>query len=300
MRVPRPLLPPLAAELLARCRFPPRGTAISCAVSGGPDSLALLALAVASGCDVTAFHVDHGLRPGSRDEARIVAAQAAELGAAFVARSARCSPGPNLEARARAARFGALPDDVATGHTADDQAETIVLNLLRGSGIDGLCGMTPGPRHPILGLRRAETERLATSLGLPIVRDPTNAAPEHRRNRIRAEVLPLLCEIAQRDIVGVLARQAGLLAGERALLDHLATQIDVSSAPALAQADPALARRALRRYLRDELELEHPLELAAIERALSVARGEVAACELPGGARLSRSHGRLRLERPGR
>lgn len=300
MRVARPVLPPLASELLARCRFPPSGSPVSCAVSGGPDSLALLALAVASGCAVTAFHVDHGLRPGSGDEARIVATQAAELGAAFVARSAPCAPGPNLEARARAARFGALPEDVATGHTADDQAETIVLNLLRGSGIDGLCGMTPGARHPILGLRRTETERLASSLGLPIVRDPTNTAPEYRRNRVRAEVLPLLCEVAQRDLVGVLARQAGLLAGERALLDRLAAQIDASSAPALAEADPALARRALRRHLREELELEHPLELAAIERALSVARGEAAACELPGGARLSRSHGRLRVERPGR
>lgn len=294
------MLPPLAAELLARCRFPAAGSPVSCAVSGGPDSLALLALAVASGCAVTAFHVDHGLRPASGDEAGVVARQAAELGAAFVARSAPCAPGPNLEARARAARFGALPQDVATGHTADDQAETIVLNLLRGSGIDGLCGMTPGPRHPILGLRRAETERLATSLGLPIVRDPSNSAPEYRRNRVRTEVLPLLCEVAQRDLVAVLVRQAGLLAGERALLDRLAAQIDARSAPALAEADPALARRALRRRLRDELALEHPLELAAIERALSVARGEVAACELPGGARVSRSRGQLRVERPGR
>ncbi|HET6664660.1 MAG TPA: ATP-binding protein, partial [Acidimicrobiales bacterium] len=71
------------ADLLARCTFPPPGTPIACAVSGGPDSLALLALACSAGCDVTAVHVDHGLRPGSDGEARVVAAAAARLGAAF-------------------------------------------------------------------------------------------------------------------------------------------------------------------------------------------------------------------------
>ncbi|MHB1854368.1 MAG: ATP-binding protein, partial [Acidimicrobiales bacterium] len=98
-------------------------------MSGGADSLALLVLAVATGRAVTAFHVDHGLRPGSAAEADRVAAAAAGLGAGFRALSVEVEPGPNLEARARAARRAVLPPDASTGHTADDQAETVLLNL---------------------------------------------------------------------------------------------------------------------------------------------------------------------------
>src|SRR4051795_2102158 len=87
--------------LLPRCRFPAPGTAVTCAVSGGPDSLALLVLACAAGCDVTAMHVDHGLRAGSDREADVVAAAAARFGARFEARTVLVPPGPNLEARAR-------------------------------------------------------------------------------------------------------------------------------------------------------------------------------------------------------
>ncbi|HEX4162877.1 MAG TPA: ATP-binding protein, partial [Acidimicrobiales bacterium] len=155
----------LVADLLTCCTFPPPGTPLTCAVSGGPDSVALLLLAVAAGCDVTAVHVDHGLRAGSADEADVVAAAAARVGARFEARTVSVEPGPNLEARARAARFEVLPDDVATGHTMDDQAETVLINLLRGAGADGLAGMAPGQRHPILGLRRCETHRLCAAAG---------------------------------------------------------------------------------------------------------------------------------------
>ncbi|MEM8902439.1 MAG: tRNA lysidine(34) synthetase, partial [Actinomycetota bacterium] len=129
---------------------------MSCAVSGGPDSSALLVLAVAAGCDVEAIHVDHGLRPGSDREATIVAGTAERFGARVRSIRAPVEPGPNLEARARAARRAVLPDGTLLGHTADDQAETVLLALLRGAGIDGLGAM--GPRHrPILRLRRAET-----------------------------------------------------------------------------------------------------------------------------------------------
>jgi tRNA(Ile)-lysidine synthase len=147
----------LVCDLLARCTFPPPGTPVSCAVSGGPDSLALLVLAAAARCEVTAYHVDHGLRAGSDTEAEVVSGAADRVGARFETRQVSVAPGPNLEARARAARFGALPAGVATGHTMDDQAETILVNLLRGAGADGLAGMEPGHRHPLLDLRRAET-----------------------------------------------------------------------------------------------------------------------------------------------
>jgi len=152
----------LVPDLLSRCTFPPPGSVLPCGVSGGADSLALLVLATAAGCVVTAWHVDHGLRPGSDVEADVVAAAAAQFGAGFEERLVAVEPGPNLEARAREARFGALPPDVATGHTMDDQAETVLVNVLRGAGPDGLSGMAPGARHPLLGLRRAETHALCS------------------------------------------------------------------------------------------------------------------------------------------
>ena len=95
------------ADLLARTTFPPAGTTVTCAVSGGPDSLALLALATEARCVPTAVHVDHGLRAGSAAEAELVAAAAERLGAAFRAETVHVDPGPNLEARARSARSAA-------------------------------------------------------------------------------------------------------------------------------------------------------------------------------------------------
>ena len=182
---------PSVDDLLPRCTFPPRGTPLACAVSGGADSLALLVLAAAAGCAVTAHHVDHGLRPGSAPRPAWSPAAAARSGPASRPARVSVAPGPNLEARARAARFAVLPAGVATGHTMDDQAETILLNLLRGAGADGLAGMAPGPRHPLLGLRRAETHAAVPRRGLTPVRDASNDDPAFVRNRVRHELLPL-------------------------------------------------------------------------------------------------------------
>src|SRR3954468_66893 len=181
-----------AGPLLGRCRLPAAGTAVTCAVSGGADSLALLVLACAAGLDVAAVHVDHGLRPGSADEAPVVASAAARFGARFRAERVDVGDGPNLEARARAARYAVLPPDVLTGHTADDQAETVLVNLLRGAGIDGLAGMRQDGRRPLLGLRRRETRALCEQLGLPPVEDPSNDDARFVRNRVRHELLPLM------------------------------------------------------------------------------------------------------------
>jgi tRNA(Ile)-lysidine synthase len=257
-------------------------------VSGGPDSLALLVLAVEAGCPATAVHVDHGLRAGSAAEADVVAGVAGAYGAAFRAERVVVEPGPNLEARARAARYAVLPPDVLTGHTADDQAETVLVNLLRGSGIDGLAGMRVDG-HPLLRLRRAETRVLCAALGLTPVNDPTNASPAHRRNRIRHELLPLLDVIAERDVAALLARQAATLRDEADLLDELAAAIDPTDARAVAAAPPALARRAVRRWLT----CGYPPDAGAVERVLAVARGDAVACEIEGGRRVSRSGQRL-------
>jgi tRNA(Ile)-lysidine synthase len=259
-------------------------------VSGGADSLALLVLAAAARCRVTAVHVDHGLRPGSGAEADVVAAAADHVGAAFEARRVAVAPGPNLEARARHARHAVLGPDALTGHTADDQAETMLLNLLRGAGLDGLAGMRPA-RHPLLALRRADTAALCAAAGLTPIRDPSNDDPAHRRNRVRHELMPLLDAIAGRDVAAVLARQAVLLRDDADHLGALAAAIDPTDAAALATAPPALARRAVRRWLADP----YPPEAAGVERVLAVARGDALACQIDGGRRVIRSRRRLQL-----
>ena len=289
------LTPAAIDALLGRTTFPPPGTAVTCGVSGGADSLALLVLSVAAGCRTTAVHVDHGLRPGSADEADVVAAAASRFGARFRRERAPVPPGPNLEARARRARYAVLPPDVLTGHTADDQAETVLLNLLRGSGLDGLAGMATAG-HPLLGLRRSETRALVAAHGLTPVEDASNADPAFRRNRVRAELLPLLDAIAQRDVAAVVARQARLLGEEAALLDDLAAAVDPTDARALAAAPLPLARRAVRRWLSGGQ--EHPPSSAAVERVLEVARGSGRATEVDGARRVARSGGRLRLTEP--
>ena len=289
----------LIAALLARCDLPPAGAAVSCAVSGGADSLALLVLAAEAGCRATAVHVDHGLRPGSDEEAEVVRAAADRWGAAFRGVRIAVAPGPNLEARARAARYAALPADVLTGHTADDQAETMLLNLLRGAALDGLAGMDPR-RRPLRHLRRRQTRALCDILGLEPIEDPTNQDSAFRRTRVRHELLPLLDDLAERDVAPMLARQTDLARDDVALLDGLAAALDPCDARALAAAPAPLARRAVRRWLRtggpggDEL---HPPDGASVDRVLAVARGEAVACELPGGWRVARSRGRLRLDR---
>jgi len=291
----------LVSDLLYRCTFPPAGAPLACAVSGGADSLALLVLAAAAGCDITAIHVDHGLRPGSGAEADVVAAAATRVGARFDSLVVSVSPGPNLEARARAARFAVLPAEVATGHTMDDQAETILVNLLRGAGSDGLAGMEPGVRHPLLALRRSETHALGAAAGLVPVCDPSNADPSFVRNRVRHELLPLCADVAGRDPVPLLARQAAVLRDEVALMEWLALEAlpDPADARAVARAPRPLARRALRRWLREEGGADHPPSLAEVDRTLVVAAGAAVGTEVAGGRRVRRTGGRLRVEPSG-
>ncbi len=289
----------LIAGLLRRCTFPPGGTEVSLAVSGGADSLALLALAAAAGCRPTAFHVDHGLREGSAGEAEVVREAAERFGAGFGALRVELEPGPNLEARARLARYSVLPAGVATGHTADDQAETILLNLVRGAGPDGFAGMRPGPMHPLLALRRSETRALCASLGLRVVEDPSNTELGYLRNQVRLRALPALCALARRDLVPVIARQARHFASEGDFLEELAGAIDPTDAKALAAAPPVLARRAVRRWLRTVDPEGHPPDSATVDRVLEVAALRAAACEIGGGRRVRRSGGRLFLEPSG-
>jgi tRNA(Ile)-lysidine synthase len=263
--------------------------------------MALLALATAAGLDVEVIHLDHGLRVGSAQEAEVVRTAAQRFGARFVSVGLQLEPGPNLEARARQARYARLPAGVMTGHTADDLAETVLVNQLRGAAGDGLRGLrsTQKVSRPMLGLRRAETHLLCSRLGLQVVVDPSNSDPRFVRNRVRHELLPAIADIAGRDPVPILVRQAGLMAEESELLDALALALDPTDARALAKAPRPLARRALRRWLRGSSDEElHPPSAAEVERVLTVVRGEALACELSGGRRVSRHQGRLMLSRP--
>lgn len=255
----------------------------------------MIALAQHADLRITAHHVDHGIRPESTDDADRAHAIADRLGVRFELHQVSVEPGPNLEARARDARRRTLPTGTATGHTADDQAETVLLRLLRSSGSAGLGAMHPGPSHPILALRRADTAAVCRSLGLTPVHDASNDLADVWRNRIRAEVLPLLTDIAGRDLVPILERTAGLLREENTFLDQLATDIDPTDALAVAAAPVVLARRAIRGWL---VEGGYPPDAAAIERVLEVARGTAVACELPGGRRVERSSQRLSVVDP--
>lgn len=284
---------PVVAELLTRCSFAdsngPGGDRVICAVSGGADSSALLVLAVAAGLAVTAVHVDHGLRAGSAAEADAVAALAARVGADFRSVAVQVEPGPNLEARARASRRAVLGPQALTGHTADDHVETVLINMLRGAGAHGLSGIQPGPTKPLLALRRADTAGLCRHLGIDTVHDPSNDDPAFLRNRVRAELLPLLDDISRRDVVPLLDRQSRLWRDDDRLLDELSASIDPTDARLLAAAPLPLARRAVRRWLTGE----HPPDAATVQRVLDVATGAAVACELPGGARVSRRNQRL-------
>lgn len=286
-----PTTSPLIEQLLARCAFPVAGTAVSLAISGGPDSMALLLLAHAAGLDITAIHVDHQLRSDSALDATIIRAITEPLGIPLIVHTVNVGDGPNLEARARSARYSMFPAEIMTGHTEDDQAETVLINLLRGAGAQGLAAMRPGNTRPLLKLRRTETRALCASLNITTVNDITNEDSRFLRNRVRNELLPLMSDISQRDPMPLLSRTADVLRADNDLLDALAREIDPTDAKALAAAPTPLAHRAIRQWLSDP----YPPDLATLERVLAVARGDVLACDVGENRQIRRSKQRLTL-----
>jgi tRNA(Ile)-lysidine synthase len=269
---------------------------VDLAVSGGSDSIGLALLAREAGLVATLHHVDHGLRSAGPKEAALVASLAERLGTSFESHVVDVSPGPNLEDRARRARRGVLPRGTLTAHTMDDQAETVLLNLLRGSGIDGLAGMSAETK-PLLDLRRAELRDLVVSCGEPYVVDPSNFDLSLRRNLLRARVLPELCRASGRDLVPVLARQCVVLRDEAAFLDDAArAAIDDPWNVALLRAAPVALRRRRLRDLARSSDDAHPPTADEVDRMDAVVRGDAVATELSRGRRLARRAGRLRLE----
>lgn len=275
--------------------FPPAGSSLRCGVSGGADSLALMALAVAAGCEVTAVHVDHGQRPTSAGEALLVERYAAAVGAQFESERVTVEPGSNLEARMRTARYNVLGNEAATGHTADDQAETLLINLVRGSGLVGVGAMTPGYRRPILSLRRSDTEAICETLGWDPVLDESNSDPAFLRNRMRHEVIPLLNDVAGRDVAPLLERTSDHARAAAQVLREQAQELDPTDAKQLSAAPPPVAAIAVQDWIRAETGDEYRVDAASVERVLDVARGTSKAAEVTGGWRVHRSKQRLHL-----
>ncbi len=275
--------------------------------SGGPDSLALLALAVRAGWQPTAVHVDHGLRPGSATEFAVVEAAARACGVSARTVRVDVESGPNLEARARDARLAALSsvadelgiDHIALAHTLDDQAETVLMAVVRGSGTPGLSAMAARRGRfvrPLLGVRRHDVRALVAELGWTAVDDPMNHDDQFLRVWMRSTLLPLLDARTGRDLAPVLARQAALVRSESEYLDRLAAAaLDAAGSPPRVRDLVALDHVVLRRVVRLWCGAP-PIGGRAVEAALEVVAGARVAVELPGGRTLRRRHGCLVVE----
>jgi len=185
----------------------------------------------------------------------------------------------------------------------DDLAETVLLNLLRGAGVDGLSPMVDDPTKPLRDVRRTALHDFVNASAYAALHDETNDSPDYRRNRVRHELIAVMNDVADRDVVPLLARQARLMYDERVWLDLLASG---DGAVTLEEADCrvvrtwplARQRRWIREQLRgdDEGDGTHPPSADEVERALAVIAGTVVATEVSGGRRLSRRDQHLTLE----
>lgn len=297
------------------------GQRVVVAVSGGADSVALLlALKEAAGrlrLRLDAAHFDHGLRgAASAADAAFVAALCRRLGVPLhLGRAAPPLAGPGLEAQARRARYAFLAsvadrlgaDRIATAHTADDQAETVLMRLLRGSGGDGLQAIRfrrGRVVRPLLECRRADVLDFLAAAGEPFRDDASNADPRFLRNRVRHEVLPVLAALNPR-VRAALARTATVAQEERRLLERAARRalrrIDDGSGLSLAglrRLARPLQLRLLRRWLAAAGVPALTGEQLASVGAVARRRDPAAGADLPGGFRVARVAGRLVVRAP--
>jgi len=264
---------------------------VTVALSGGADSAALAYLCSETGVAFDTLHVDHGL-PGSPRLARAAASVADRLSVPIETVSVEIGHGPSLEERARDARYAVFDkrnSTVLTAHTRDDNAETILINLVRGTGAAGLSGIPyhrpPNTYRPILSVGRSETRELAALAELPFYDDPMNEDPKITRNRLRQTVLPVLREINPQ-VVESLARAAAVLDRDSAFLDSLVPE--TRHGPGV----PVAVVSTLPRPVADRL-LQELLRTAGVgvtadrlDRVWSVANGESEGQDLAGGRRV--------------
>jgi len=299
---------PLFAAI--RLSAPPAGTRVLVAVSGGADSTALLVALHEAGLEPAVAHFDHGLRPDSTEDAAHVVRLAKKLG--LECRVRRWRAAKKGEARAREARYDFLHraaaaggfERIALGHTREDQTETVLVNLARGAGLDGLGGMEvlDGPLwRPFLDLDHATLRAYLTARGIAWREDPTNADPAPARNLVRREVLPLLIKINPGAIPAV-ARTAAILRRQREYLRRVGEELAerayvcegpwgvVYSGPLLALAGEALLYEALRAAWAGEVGWRGFLESGHLEKMAELVAGgrDQGAVDLPRGRRFRR------------
>jgi tRNA(Ile)-lysidine synthase len=272
-------------------------------VSGGPDSVALLRVIVALGGEPAALHVDHGLRgEESREDAQFVRELCRVLNVPCEVRRPGLEEGPNLQERAREERYRLAEEvvvrlglpTVATGHTADDVAETVLMNLARGAGLRGLAGIPPvrgRVQRPLIGCTRREILHYLQELDQPYRTDPTNLTGKYARNRVRLEVLPVLEELYPA-AAGNIARAASLFREDLEVLEELAGGIverrgeeAVLPADGLMELPPALQRHAVRLAYSILLPDAAPLPSNRVEAVLGLLEGGegTRTLNLPGG-----------------
>lgn len=308
-----------------------RGDRVLVAFSGGADSTALLRALVAlrgeMGLRLHAAHVEHGIHAQSRSHGEHCARVAAEFGAplerrAVDARGVAARRGVSLEHGARLARYEALEDmasvtgsrRIATGHTADDRAESVLLNLIRGTGLDGLTGV-PARRgrviRPLIDVSRAEILRYLADRDMQWVEDPTNDEDDALRNRVRRHLLPEMERVARRSVVTTLARLSDTVELDREALDAAgsallgqcradggqggALELSVAALRALSEGAASVVLRAA---AREVLGPGAALSLAQIRQALGLIWSDTARGEQKlEGCLFVRDRGKLTLSR---
>lgn len=271
------------------------------ACSGGADSVALAIMFKASGLDFGLAYIDHGINPETQSSEVVVK----ELGSicdvpffsCYLDMAEKELVDSNLEATAREKRYSALEemrtihgyDLIATAHHLDDFAETFLINLIRGSGSGGasLAESRNNLIRPILHWRKTELIELVRACQISHHEDMMNSDPRFVRNRVRNEAIPLLSDIAGRDVAPLLARAARNISGDTNYLQKLAASIwpkDTATTNDLNGLDPILQVHALREWIQG-----YPPSTEEMDRILSVVRHEIVSTQISGNRTIRRS-----------
>lgn len=291
-------------ETVRRYEMLKPGDTLVCAVSGGADSMALLfamyLLRSKLGIRLAAAHFNHGLRGAESDrDAAFVKDFCAGYDIALYEGAGTVKPGPKgIEAAAREARyafFDTLPGKLATAHTADDNAETVLLHLVRGTGLKGLGAIAPVRRRiirPMLLVTRAEVLAFLEEYGVQYVEDSSNETDQFLRNRLRHHVMPLLKEENPRLAENLSAMALGLREDEQALAE-LSTAQEPLEVDRLRALRPALRKRVLARFLEHSGVREPEAVHIALAEGLIFSEKPSAKADFPGGVTVCRRYGVL-------
>ncbi len=285
------------------------GERVYCAVSGGADSVALLwglyLLKDQLGFSLEAVHFNHRLRgeESQRDE-EFVREFCGQYDIALTVGSGDVVSGPKgLEAAAREARyafFADLPGKIATAHTADDNAETVLMHLVRGTGLKGLCGIRScrgNVIRPMLGITRQEVLAFLQEQHLTYVEDSTNSEDAFLRNRLRHHVMPLL-KAENPSLAENLSAMAAHLCQDAELLEEMSRYEELPSVGELKNLHPAIRSRMLERFLKEQGVTEPETQHIALAERLVFSERPSAVGHFPGGVVIRRNYDRLEAGQP--